>query len=270
MKTFLFWNLNQKPLIDNIVSLAQLYDVDVLMFCEWDIVIDDLLNALNADGKVSYYYIPGNCEKIEIFTKFPKEFSKPVFESDRLTIRHITLPGSNSILLAVIHFFDKRNWDENSQNSRCHKLAENIKDTETKLGHSRTVLVGDLNMNPFQAGVIMANGLHAVMTKKIASSGSRIVQGEDYKFFYNPMWNLLGDHSPGVAGTYYLRQSQHKVYFCNMLDQVLIRPELLENFRVEDLEIVDFDGNVSLLTDKGYPNKTKYSDHLPIKFTLDI
>ncbi|MGK7886386.1 MAG: hypothetical protein AB4057_17405, partial [Crocosphaera sp.] len=71
-------------------------------------------------------------------------------------------------------------------------------------------------------------------------------------------------------GTYYLRQSQHKVYFWNILDQVLIRPELLEHFRVEDLEIVDFDGNVSFLTSQGYPNKRQYSDHLPIKFTLAI
>ncbi len=270
MKTFLFWNLNKKPLIDNIVSLTQLYDIDVLMFCEWNIAIVDLLNALNADGKGSYYYIPGNCEKIKIFTKFPNEFIKPVYESDRLTIRHITLPGSDSILLAVIHFVDKYNWDDDSQNLECCALAETINKTELRLGHSRTILVGDLNMNPFQAGVIMAKGLHAVMTKKIALSISRKVQQKEYKFFYNPMWNLLGDHSPGVPGTYYLRQSVHKVYFWNMLDQVLIRPELLDNFRVEDLEIVEFDGNISLLNSKGYPNKRKYSDHLPIKFTLAI
>lgn len=116
----------------------------------------------------------------------------------------------------------------------------------------------------------MANGLHAVMTKKIALSLSRKVQGKEYKFFYNPMWNLLGDHSPGVPGTYYLRQSVHKVYFWNILDQVLIRPELLDTFKVEDLKIVDYDDKVSLLNAKGHPNKNKYSDHLPIKFTLDI
>ncbi len=46
--------------------------------------------------------------------------------------------------------------------------------------------------------------------------------------------------------------------------------KLLENFRVEDLEIVDFDGKVSLLTSQGYPNKKQYSDHLPIKFTLAL
>ena len=38
---------------------------------------------------------------------------------------------------------------------------------ENKAGHKRTVLVGDLNMNPFETGLVTASGLNATMTRKL-------------------------------------------------------------------------------------------------------
>jgi hypothetical protein len=271
MRIFLFWNLNKKDdLTANIVSLANVYQIDVFMFAECVIPIHKILGALNIDSVSEYYYVPTNCEKIIIFTKFSDEFIAPVVESDRLTIQHLQLPGSLSILLAVTHLVDKQNWDEDSQNAECTVLADSIEEAENTVEHDRTILVGDLNMNPFQAGVVNARGLHAVMTRKIALERSRIVQEKSYKFFYNPMWSLFGDGTEGPPGTYYLRKSIHKVYFWNMLDQVLIRPELLPVFNNEDLSILDNDGVTSLATEEGYPNKNNYSDHFPIKFQLNI
>lgn len=45
-------------------------------------------------------------------------------------------------------------------------------------------------MNPFEKGLIKANGLNAVMDSSIAKKKSRKVQGKSYKFFYNPMWGF--------------------------------------------------------------------------------
>jgi hypothetical protein len=270
MRAFLFWNLNKKEdLTANITSLAELHQIDVFMFAECAMPVHKILRALNTNGESEYYYVPTNCEKIVIFSKFSDEFIHPVLESDRLTIQHLQLPGSTSILLAVTHLVDKQNWDEDSQNAECTVIADNIEKAENTVEHSRTILVGDLNMNPFQAGVVNARGLHAVMTRNIALEGSRIVQGKSYKFFYNPMWSLFGDGTGGPPGTYYQRKSIHKVYFRNMLDQLLIRPELLSAFDNENLIIIDNDGTISLATEGGYPNK-KYSDHFPIKFQLNI
>jgi len=130
-------------------------------------------------------------------------------------------------------------------------------------------LVGDLNMNPFEDGVVDAFGLHGVMTRRIARRETRIVQGKGCPFFYNPMWSLFGDATPGPPGTY-TDQGQSRGNSWHMFDQVLIRPALLPIFRNEDLEIVTSDGKISLLS-KGYiPDHGSTSDHLPVFFRLAL
>ena len=47
----------------------------------------------------------------------------------------------------------------------------------------------------------------------------------------------------------------------------MIRPDLLDKFKNEDLYILDNDGDRSLLSTKGLP---EISDHLPIMFKIEL
>jgi endonuclease/exonuclease/phosphatase family metal-dependent hydrolase len=174
------------------------------------------------------------------------------------------------ILLAVTHFPSKRYWDDISQTAQCVELANSIKLQEEEVGHSRTVLVGDFNMNPFEDGMVIAGGLHAVMSREVATRGARTVSAKSYQFFYNPMWNLLGDVTPGPPGTYYYDNAVQKAFFWNMFDQVLVRPDLLTSFDNDDLKILTSVGETSLLSPNGRPNTRIASDHLPILFKLTL
>ncbi len=98
--------------------------------------------------------------------------------------------------------------------------------------------MGDFNINPFENGVVSARGFHAVMDRNIASKGSREVQGKDCKYFYNPMWRLLGDDTNGSLGTYFYYKSGYISFFWNAFDQVLLRPSLLDYFKSEDVSII--------------------------------
>jgi hypothetical protein len=80
------------------------------------------------------------------------------------------------------------------------------------------------------------------------------------------MWNLLGDATPGPPGTYYYNNSEPKVYFWNMFDQVLIRPQLVDKFNGQTLAIVQSVGDISFLSESGTPNGDLASDHLPLIF----
>ncbi len=271
MTTFLFWNLYKKPLQEIVANLARRHEIDVFMLAECSISPDTLLNALNQPDALEYHHVssPG-CTKIELFTRFPYEFIPTMHDESRLTIRHLKLPGLTDILLAVTHLTSKRNQSSLSQGFECTRPADDIRAMEQEIGHSRTILVGDLNMNPFEGGIVAARGFNGVMCRNIvARRGTRTIQSVEYPFFYNPMWSLLGDASPGPPGTYYGNVSEQVGYFWNMFDQVLIRPDLLECFNNDDLKILDSVGDISLLSRNGLPNKS-ISDHLPILFKLNL
>jgi hypothetical protein len=269
MTTFLFWNLNGKPLEATVARLALRYEVDVLLLVECSIAPDILLGTLNQGDRPEYHYAPGyGCEKVAIFTRFPGQFILPTYEEERLTIRHLNLPGVSDILLAVTHLPSKTHWSSASLASWCAELSRSIRIAENEAGHSRTVLVGDLNMNPFEDGVVSANGLHGVMCRRIAARKERVVQGKKYPFFYNPMWGLFGGATSAPPGTYYYRSSEPVAFFWNMFDQVLIRPDLTPLFSHQDLKILTSDGSISLLSPRGLPDDKIASDHLPIFFRI--
>lgn len=271
MLSFLLWNIGNKPIQDKIVNLALLYELDIIILIESSIAPAVILTSLNKDGISNYHYAPSfGCKRVDIFTGFSSNFLTPLLETDRLTIRSLALPGLVDILLAVTHFPSKLYWDEASQGIQCVELSKIIKDAEHQIGHSRTVLVGDFNMNPFEDGVVSASGLHSVMTRNIAQKGTRIVQATKHPFFYNPMWGFFGDNKPGPPGTYYYESSVQKVFFWNIFDQVLIRPDLLPLFDNDNIKILESDGETSLLSNSGIPDSKNASDHLPILFHLRL
>ncbi len=71
-------------------------------------------------------------------------------------------------------------------------------------------------MGPFEAGIVNANGLHGTMSRLLAQKRTRRIQERDYPFFYNPMWNLLGDSGPNPPGTYYYPRAEHNALFWHM------------------------------------------------------
>jgi hypothetical protein len=275
--TFLFWNINKKPIQSIISNLALRHEVDVIMLAECTIPRGTLLSALNQYPDNLYDYAPdSNCEKIDIYTRFPREHIETIDDPlreidrmDRLSMRHLKLPGLTDILLLVTHFVSKWSWKDGSQSYEWYRFSDKIKWAERVIGHSRTVIVGDLNTSPFESGIISAGGLHGTMSRIIANKKTRNVQGKEYPFFYNPMWNFLGDFNSEAPGTYYYYEAEHEALFWHTPDQVLIRPDLLSRFSNEDLKILTSDGKTNFLMESCIPN-TDISDHLPLLFRLDL
>lgn len=270
MLSVLFWNIHKKRITELITSLAFERQADILFLAECEIDPAELLVSLNTPGASLYHYSPGlGCKKILVFTRFFSDYFLPQFETERLTIRRLQLPGMRDLLIGATHFPSKLNWRDESQIFECTRLVNHIREAERIVGHSRTILVGDFNMNPFEAGMISAGGLHGVMSRSIARQEKRIVQEEEYLFFYNPMWSLFGDASPGPPGTFYYKAAEHRVFFWNMFDQVLFRPGLLGSFRNENLEIVQTVNERQLLVND-IPDSRTSSDHLPLFFRFDV
>src|SRR5262249_34923290 len=143
------------------------------------------------------------CERITIYPRFPGKFLPRVLESGKLTFRHLELPARRSLLLAVVHLSNKLHQSTCSQTQALTPVRYAIEQAEASVSHERTILVGDWNLDPFEAGMVGAAGAHAVMTRPLAEQRAREIDGANYRFFYNPMWGRFGDTTPGPPGSYY-------------------------------------------------------------------
>ena len=271
--TFLFWNL-KRARSDILASLIKRHAVDVLMLAECPLNPEDVLVALNQD-RTDYFFVSTQ-NSIAIFTRFSEEYLAPLeppIEGAHFVIRRLALPGRLGILLCVVHFPSKLWQDRLDQSAYATEFGRTVLEpAERQEKHARTILVGDLNMNPYEDGVVQYNGLHGVMTREIAKRELRAVAGfESNRFFYNPMWQHFGEQPEGHAGTYYFSSPKSRADYWNIYDQVLVRPDLLPFFRDEELRIIHQDANLDIsLLRKGKPNHQAVSDHLPLLFRLDI
>jgi len=174
---FLYWNLYNKNLIESISNIVKYNDIDILILSEVDFSISDLIIKLNKTS--ANYFLPhpiSQCSKIKIVTKFHYDFIKPIYENDRMTIRMLDLPLRIKTLLTCIHFIDKRNYKEESQYVQSTKTIRDIHRIEQKYNISSNIIVGDFNMNPFEKGMINADGFNATYSSIIANSEKKIIQ----------------------------------------------------------------------------------------------
>jgi hypothetical protein len=267
MITFLFWNINNKPLQRYIRELADQYTVDVLVLAECRLSEATLLNSLNAGKAADFHFTQSECPALKMFTRFSGVYLEEVAHDQRASIRRMRLPAREEVLFVAAHLPSKMYANDRDQELRCEHTGQMIYHAEEAIGHQRTLLVGDLNLNPFEKGVVMASGLHAAMTKAIARERERTVSGKQYRYFYNPMWGHFGDRTPGPPGTYYYSRGADVSYFWHMFDQVLIRPDLIERFDDETLQVLAAAGSTPLIGRNGRPTP---SDHLPISFKLNL
>lgn len=272
---FLYWNIHKRVnFFDAIVELVCENEIDVLMLAEFpeqklEPVLEVQLQARNSN----YHLVPQlQSNKVVIFSCLENKAITDIYDSSRLTIKRLFSPLlGEPINLAICHFYDAHNTTANNQSEYAQNVRIQIERVEKDTSCTKTILCGDMNMDPFDEGIVKTYGFNAVMDKKIARNGYREVDGNRFMFFYNPMWGFLGDTGKGdVCGTYYYNPSQPIQIYWHVLDQVMIRPSLLDYFDTEKLQIVTKTTNYTFITNQGLIDAKNYSDHLPILFNLNI
>lgn len=279
MATFGFWNVDslrnlqtdERELPRFAADLALERSLDVLFLIECGIPCESLMSAFK--GGPEYY--PISCgARFKVLARFdPKLMQRlplPV-PSDRFDIWHLILPLQEDVLLSVVHGLDKRNNSPAKQELFLQQVVAALSHFENKIGHDRSIVLGDFNANPFESPVASALGMNSVISRAIAQGDPRRMLNQSYPYFYNPMWNLFGDEPRSSApATYYYRGSDPHELYWHMLDQVLIRPSLLNRFDYSALDIVTAIRSTELTGARGTPDRTRFSDHLPVVFGVDL
>lgn len=272
---FLFWNINSKPIFKEIAEIAFIENIDVILIAEFPEPKEDMSNQLleKLNFKENYYISVDKIYDVKINVFCKQCYSDSIIHKGNIArgaVIYIKIPSYEPILLMAFHIQSKVNWDDNDQFAHSCEIKDKITEWEERLNCSHTILCGDFNMNPFDKGVVSHTGINAVMEREIAMKGCRTIEKKPYRYFYNPMWGFLGDLGKGkVSGTMRYNSSIPTSYHWLLFDQVFLRPELIDIFDDQELDIITQIGETNLLT----PQKkisTKYSDHLPIKFKLKI
>lgn len=263
---FLFWNTKNRQVGEDIVRLFVSREIDVAVFAEYGSDDRFILSKL-FEHDIRGFFLPNiACDRIRILTRRNLSEFSIKSESDRFTFREFRSTGSISTLLCMVHFPSKLYMNDGDQKAEACYLRSDIEKCEAVVGHSNTIVFGDFNMNPFDGGMFFADALHSVPCKIIASKGCRVVGGREHKYFYNPSWNLLGDRNC-VPGTYYLGTGSYSRMHWNVLDQVILRPEMAGRFISDSLSTVSEADGYSLI---GRDNKPSASDHMPIVFSFNL
>ncbi len=277
MLSFLFWNLNRKPLAGLVRLLVDDHTPDILLLAECHIPLGELLVTINASSRY-IYHIPRNplqqlnpvgFPRILLLSRLPASAVRPLTGGNaEAAIFKVRPLGEADLLLVGLHLPSKLHLSASDQLQLATRIRPLIEAAERRAKHQRTLVIGDLNMDPFEQGVTSSEAFHAVMDRQLALRKSRQVKGEQRSFFYNPMWSRLGDGTSGPPGTYYKQASGPSANYWYTFDQVLIRPDLLSSFEDENLRVLTRAGAVPLVTGKGLPDSVTASDHLPIFFKL--
>jgi hypothetical protein len=283
-KTVLFWNYNvdkgdlllqcatgaDKSAV--VARVVQEYGVDVLVLVECRLPAGTLLETLQSiDPKFDLPAKPH--PRFKFFTRFPGHQLEPWNSDGRLAVRRLQFDGYQDILMAAFHYLDRRNNRPSKQHQKLKTYKRTLLEAEQRAGHDRTILFGDLNMNPYDIGMLdPESGLGAMMTWDLAMiHGER--KGDGRPRFYNPMWSVMGRFE--APGTFYWDDDDPENTYWHCLDGVLLRPALRGSFRDQDLRIIRWITGISgeridLTRLAEVHWRITYSDHLPILFKIDM
>ena len=293
---FLFWNVHQNLAIQNLVRLVEGHNVQVLLLAESPFRNDPtpLLAALNAGpqtrGTAVFFEVIGSAAtKVQIFSRLKRGKWKGLTTHSHYAIWSVFTDANNRLLLTAAHFPSI----QEDQGDGQRKVAIDLRDDLRTLEASRPLLrddingqkqapfsfvIGDLNANPFDAGVAGIYGLNANLSRDVVRRGKgvRELHQRSYQMFYNPMWRFFSAPTSDtvretkVQGTYYDRLAKPVCYDWFVLDQVLVRANMMSYFDEADVSILmrdDAQSGVSLVSQAGIP---KPSDHLPLLFRVRL
>jgi hypothetical protein len=271
---FLFWNTSRKNLSAVVARIATERGSDMVILAEATDHAFDYLAALNSSGREAQFslapsFVP-NGSRVTVFSRLPSREMAPAVTDTTCSVYHVEPAGRRSFVLACVHLSSQLHMDYDDRSALAGRTSRLVLEAEKAAGHSRTIVIGDFNMNPFEAGMVSSEGFHGILDRRVAKSQGRTVQGEHRLFFYNPMWRFMNDERQGSCGTHFYRKSKPVCHFWNTFDQVLLRPDLLPFFDHSCLTLVESFGGKTLLDSRGQPNKVKYSDHLPIHLNLNL
>ncbi|RXJ13402.1 endonuclease/exonuclease/phosphatase family protein [Bacillus albus] len=273
----LFWNVKHKDLSSIVESIANHHKADFILLAE--LSQKHIQKYKDALGKRGYVFRATPSSKVKIFDRLTniqgslEQVSSYYSQDDRLTSIIYNLNGE-SVLIVGVHLFSIASMKFSESRKGFAQLAlKVIEEIEKQHKIDKTIIIGDFNLNPHESGMIDYFGFNATLCKNTAQLEHREIAGEKRRYFFNPSWQAYSNVGikDAPAGTFYYSETYDTtLLYWNLLDQAIIRPKLVPNSR--GFKIITDGGErvPTLLNSELKPDVEKYSDHLPILYSIKI
>lgn len=265
---YLFWNTHNKNVDSIVCELAKKYTPTILALAEYKGNTDQLVLNIQKQSNIQYKVVQPFACKIQILIN-AKLGDKVEHCQDHKNYTIKMLPYNSykdEHIVAFVHLPSKMNDTREKNRFLLEKITSQI--NELSIEKDRKVLIfGDFNLNPYEDAMTQLTGCNAVSSRDVAWKIGRkhwVEKDKQFLYYYNPMWNYLGDFNK-VCGTYYYDKTTDHSRYWNTFDQFIVSPQLIRD--IEEIEIITNVGNINLTDKNGVPN-TKISDHYPLYFKL--
>lgn len=262
----LFWNLKRNSNIEEIISnLIVDNDVDIFLCSEFHSVdFDNLITML----KNEYVVLADTdtCEKIKVIFKKGTLISMLRAQHRSLTMK-LTV-HEQDILLVGVHLSPNPTSTSDVRKYEIRDIMTDIdSDEQFVFGENkhRSMVIGDMNANPFDSEMVNKDSFNAVLFKDIIEQSDTVVfEKEEFERFYNPALDYINENNKNYGSFYYSSGIGCLYWYC--YDQVLLRKDLINHF--VSMDYIKEIGEAKLIN-RIAPNKS-ISDHLPLLVKMDI
>ena len=260
----MFWNTHKNCGINKyIASLIIDNSVDITVLAEYEDEEQELLNLVTYNKKLYKKYITTGCDRIKIYGNL--RGVEPAIQDKFYSIQII----DKEFILCGIHLPSDFHGDMGNERKQIIRtIMHDIREHEKNLCSEKTIIVGDFNEMPYSSGCMSADCFHGMQYFQCNQKPTREGLGEEYRKYYNPMWNYFGDFN-GPPGTYYYHKSTLYSPMWYMYDQFILGSGLAHKLDHDKLRIITSCSIGDLSTNKGIPN-CKISDHFPILCDIEV
>lgn len=178
--------------------------------------------------------------------------------------------GWEPITVLAIHSRSKAFCRDGQRTEHAYRIRQHI----DNLFHmnNRLVFMGDFNANPYDPEILSKRYFNAVRNYETLTYKARKMT-----ILYNPMWDFLKDTLNGSTpnGTYFYSPSQEtdELASWHLIDQILVSKTVYNPLnRAEILQKLSLSPNTDhvLIDGEKKPDRTNYSDHLPVHLELGV
>jgi hypothetical protein len=264
---FLFWNTQKKQLVNETAELIVESGCIICGFSEInDITLENITRLLVNEYNVecSRFPTPG-CDRIKLLIVGQTVDILLLNQHRYYSLIKISR-NNQKLIVGFVHFPSKLHHSADELRRASEVLRDQVVYEENRHKISQSLIIGDFNVDPFEMPMISFSGMGA--TNGLACSRRMEVTraGEKARLFYNPMWTLYSAYKDRPGSHRYSRLGEDVVSW-HFLDQVIIRPTLIDNFKFESLKLIERTTNYNYLNVNKSPS---LSDHLPLMCAIEL